>query len=219
MRELTRHCANDYVASGYRKDPILAWARSRGNTQFRPSVRSLSPCEIPNSDYRRRFYENAAVRQKLAVVQISGGKLYYLNLYRNPDQEDYSPKDRRMLEGVSGLLCALLAKHHTMVEPSTMPLCPNNEMSDDFRSDLKDRVRSALLKEGVGLTPKEADICASIALGQAAAGIGFEHGISVNTVATHRKRAYAKLGIGSQNELFARYYESITDQVGGHRLV
>jgi DNA-binding CsgD family transcriptional regulator len=219
MRELTRHCANDYVDSGYRNDPTLAWMRSRRNTQFRPSIRSLSPREIPNADYRRRFYENAAVRQKLAAAQFSGGKLYYLNFYRNPDQEDYTSKDRTMLEGVSGLLCALIAKHHTMVEPSTMPLRPIKEMPDDFRSDLKDRVRCALFKEGVGLTPKEADICAAIALGQTAAGIGLEHGISVNTVATHRKRAYAKLGIGSQNELFARYYESITDQIRGHHLV
>ncbi len=124
-----------------------------------------------------------------------------------------------MLEGVSRLLCTLLAKHHAMVKPSTMSLCPNNEMSDDFRSDLKDRVRCALLKEDVGLTPKEAAICAAIALGQTATGIGFDHGISMNTVATHRKRAYAKLGIGSQNELFARYYESITDHIRGHRLV
>ncbi|MCP5076431.1 MAG: helix-turn-helix transcriptional regulator [Rhodobacteraceae bacterium] len=219
MRELTRLCAHDYIASGYRNDPTLAWARSCGNTRFRPSIRSLSPREIPNTDYRRRFYDNASVRQKLAAVQFSGGKLYYLNFYRNPDQEDYTPEDRRMLEGVSGILCALLTKHHTMVEPSAMPLCPNYEMSDDFRSDFKDRVRCALLKEGVGLTPKEADICAAIALGQTATGIGLEHGISVNTVATHRKRAYAKLGIGSQNELFARYYESITDQIRGHCLV
>jgi DNA-binding CsgD family transcriptional regulator len=28
-------------------------------------------------------------------------------------------------------------------------------------------------------------------------------------VATHRKRAYSKLGIGSQNELFARYFDSL----------
>ncbi|MCP5087257.1 MAG: helix-turn-helix transcriptional regulator [Rhodobacteraceae bacterium] len=215
MRKLTRLCANDYVASGYRNDPTLAWVRSRGITHFKPTVRSLSPREIPNTDYRRRFYENASVRQKLAAMQFSGGKLYYLNFYRNPNQEDYNFNDRRLLEDVSGLLCALLTKHHSMVESSPPALYPNDKMSNDFRSDLKDRLLRSFLKEDVGLTPKEAEICAAIALGQNAMEIGLEHGITANTVATHRKRAYAKLGIGSQNELFARYYESVTDQIRG----
>jgi DNA-binding CsgD family transcriptional regulator len=34
-------------------------------------------------------------------------------------------------------------------------------------------------------------------------------GISVNTVTTHRKRAYAKLRVGSQNELFERYFTAV----------
>jgi DNA-binding CsgD family transcriptional regulator len=32
-------------------------------------------------------------------------------------------------------------------------------------------------------------------------GIGLDMGISINTVRTYRKRAYARLGICSQNEL------------------
>jgi len=72
-----------------------------------------------------------------------------------------------------------------------------------------------MLKLPCGLTQREADVCAAIALGYTTVGIGLNLGISVNTVATHRKRAYAKLGISCQNELFARYFDSL----GGARTV
>jgi len=70
-------------------------------------------------------------------------------------------------------------------------------------------VCDVLLRSGYGLTRREAEVCASIALGSKVAGTGCRLNISPHTVATHRKRAYSKLGIGSQNELFARYFESL----------
>jgi len=70
-------------------------------------------------------------------------------------------------------------------------------------------LRDSMLKLPCGLTQREADVCAAIALGYTTLGIGLNLGISVNTVATHRKRAYAKLGISCQNELFARYFDSL----------
>jgi DNA-binding CsgD family transcriptional regulator len=70
-------------------------------------------------------------------------------------------------------------------------------------------VSDALFKGGHGLTPREAQVCASITLGGNSRNIGRTLGISAHTVATHRKRAYSKLGIRSQNQLFALYYEAI----------
>jgi DNA-binding CsgD family transcriptional regulator len=42
-------------------------------------------------------------------------------------------------------------------------------------------------------------------LGHGAEATGPLLGIATQTVASHRKRAYAKLGIGSQAELFERW--------------
>jgi DNA-binding CsgD family transcriptional regulator len=68
-----------------------------------------------------------------------------------------------------------------------------------------EQMRAAFLTEEWGLTAREADVCAGILLGYSTVGLSLTLGISTNTVATHRKHAYAKLGISSQNELFARY--------------
>ena len=48
---------------------------------------------------------------------------------------------------------------------------------------------------------RETEVCAAITLGMTSEAIALNLGISVNTVLTYRKRAYARLGISCQNEL------------------
>jgi len=54
------------------------------------------------------------------------------------------------------------------------------------------------------LSDRERQVCALIALGVTSEGIGLRLAIGLNTVLTYRKRAYARLGISSQNELMRR---------------
>jgi len=77
------------------------------------------------------------------------------------------------------------------------------------RERLYRSVCEVLFHSGHGLTPREAEVCAAIVLGSKVKGTSRRLNISTHTVATHRKRAYSKLGIGSQNELFARYFDSL----------
>ena len=77
------------------------------------------------------------------------------------------------------------------------------------REDLLRRVQQAMMDENSLLTQREAEVCTGIVLGYTILGLSLNMGISVNTVATHRKRAYAKLRISSQNELFAHYFSLV----------
>ena|ERR1700722_11823487 len=87
---------------------------------------------------------------------------------------------------------------------------PRHEVSKQAdRERLYRDVCDVLFNSGHGLTPREAEVCASIVLGSKVAGTSCNLNISTHTVTTHRKRAYSKLGIGSQNELFARYFDSL----------
>jgi LuxR family transcriptional regulator, activator of tox operons len=52
-----------------------------------------------------------------------------------------------------------------------------------------------------GLTDRERTVCSLIAIGMTSEGIGIHLGISINTVLTFRRLAYAKLKISSQAEL------------------
>lgn len=70
----------------------------------------------------------------------------------------------------------------------------------------EDRVRSLCrllnASSGPNLTPRQTEVCARIVLGYSILAISLELGITQNTVSTLRKRAYSRLGICSQNELF-----------------
>lgn len=82
------------------------------------------------------------------------------------------------------------------------------------REALLARICAALMRDEASITPREAEVCASIVLGYTVLGISMNLGISINTVATHRKRAYAKLRISSQNELFGRYFRLVESELG-----
>ena len=51
------------------------------------------------------------------------------------------------------------------------------------------------------LPARELDVCVSIVNGVTSEGIALALNVSIDTVFTYRKRAYARLGISSQNEL------------------
>jgi DNA-binding CsgD family transcriptional regulator len=59
------------------------------------------------------------------------------------------------------------------------------------------------------LTSRERDVTHLILRGHNAESITNQLGISQNTVKRHRSRAYKKLGVNSQGELFSRFLESL----------
>ena len=54
----------------------------------------------------------------------------------------------------------------------------------------------------VGLTERERKVCALALAGVSIEGSAYELGIKKSSIITYRKRAYARLGISSLNELF-----------------
>ena len=52
------------------------------------------------------------------------------------------------------------------------------------------------------LTPREREVCCRILSGLSSEAISQELGISLHSTLTYRKRAYQRLGISSQGELF-----------------
>jgi DNA-binding CsgD family transcriptional regulator len=62
------------------------------------------------------------------------------------------------------------------------------------------------------LTARERDVCANILLGFSSEAIACELAISLNSVLTYRRRAYQRLGITSQNELFSIVMTQLASQ-------
>ena len=64
-------------------------------------------------------------------------------------------------------------------------------------------VRFLALQRFATLTGREKEVCLRILSGFSSEAIAAELGISLHSTLTYRKRAYERLGISSQSELFA----------------
>jgi DNA-binding CsgD family transcriptional regulator len=82
------------------------------------------------------------------------------------------------------------------INANTAAPAPN--VHSGFMNSTRERLRAVAPL----LSPREVEVCVRIMLGVTSEGIGIDLGISRNTVLTYRKRAYARLKISSQNQLF-----------------
>ncbi|WP_245258617.1 helix-turn-helix transcriptional regulator [Methylopila sp. M107] len=107
----------------------------------------------------------------------------------------------------SSLTMCAMRRHLALTTcEEAQPADAPGQCSSERRRKLLAHIRSDLRRFGA-ISPREAEVCAHIAIGYNINAISMLLGISQNTASTHRKRAYAKLGISSQNELFTRYIE------------
>jgi DNA-binding CsgD family transcriptional regulator len=206
-----RQLASSYIAGGYLRDPI--W-----NTCEQANSRTLllSPLEFSDPRYRHEFYEQPNVKNELAVTATRGRERIYASFYRENGSPDFSCGEIEWLQTFGSLIIQVIAKHAEIRLRSREegpPCAPPEEQHQLSRQQMFQQVLTAISHQSTHLTRREAEICASIVLGYTVLGISMNLGISVNTVATHRKRAYAKLRVSSQNELFARYFSLVQSTI------
>ncbi|WP_330555151.1 helix-turn-helix transcriptional regulator [Burkholderia multivorans] len=207
-----RELAQTYVAEAYAADPILLTLRQAAKPT--PSVNCFDPYAFDqHSDARtrafiRQYYIEPQLSQEAICSVRNGNRLLWISLYKQAGSAAFSDSDR---SGLSDLLQVMLAGaqrqsaiRNALADSGTEAQAtpPHPSWSDATRAETLVRVRSALLMDPCGLTQREAEILAHIVVGYQALAISLRLGISINTVATHRKRAYAKLHLSSQTELF-----------------
>lgn len=88
-------------------------------------------------------------------------------------------------------LVAALRRHNELIERAAQ-----NELAPS-RGDLLEWAREC------GLSAREAEVAASIAMGQSQSDIAKSTGLGLNSVITYRRRAYQKLQVADRRELRA----------------
>ena len=128
---------------------------------------------------------------KLALAWWSGTTAYYANFYRFAATGRFQDRDVAVLGELADLVAALVRMHDG-----------RHRLAEALRQDsaLASAARLiALLSDR--LTAREQEVLAALLMGTSSEGIGKALGVKPTSVATYRKRAYARLGISSQNEL------------------
>ena len=195
----------EYVEGAYQNDANLKRLCSRLDEQHEFAIGSLHMKQISDLAYSKKFYKRTGVEKKLSLISQLDNGLVYANFYRRPNQPDYDRQDMYRLQTI-WYFCLGCFRQHVRFTSISVP---------DF-TDRKARlavVRKFLHVEG--LSQREADVTARIVLGYSTTAIALDLKIAENTVSTLRRRAYEKLSICSQNELFEICFRRINDVLRG----
>ena len=197
--------AHDYVNKYYVRDPQRAFARG---TVVRTTVTPVHPrlADEYDPEYRRHFFSDNDLIDKISTVASSDGGNVYCNFYRMGDSGPYSATEQELLNGVLPLITSLISTHFTLARLNA------GLSTGDDSNVARSLVHSVISRRAVPfdrLTAREAEICERILVGYTSTGISLDLGIATSSVNTYRRRAYEKLGISTQNELFSLCLEAL----------
>jgi DNA-binding CsgD family transcriptional regulator len=144
--------------------------------------------DISSKKYRRACYDKTGIADRLSYLRISSDRSLSVSVYRSRGSGRFSDTE---LDRASALMPLLVA---------------GVDLHDKARSrhaavaTIADAER-ALQSRFPGLSEREREVAARAKIGLSARQIGAELGIAETTVISHRKAAYARMGLKSLHEL------------------
>ncbi|MGY4285453.1 DNA-binding CsgD family transcriptional regulator [Bradyrhizobium sp. LM2.7] len=139
--------------------------------------------------YRKMFFIDSGIVDKCATAIWVDDTCFYVNFYRIAAQGRFTDAQRARLWAIAPAISASVARHFQQGSIATT-----------------DQTLAALFATSAplaDLTPREQEVCRRILSGFSSEAISRALGISLHSTLTYRKRAYQRLGISSQSELFA----------------
>lgn len=188
---ITKTMQQLYLSIYYRLDPNKEFLE-HFSEQKTILLQRMQQQDIQDQEYRKLWYEKMGIVDRVSILTKADKGLYCLNMFRT--QKPFSEHDINVLTELSSLLSALTIKQARLSGTLSSFMTRNTQIET-----LMDR----LTKIENSLTQREREVCARILLGMNSEGIGLDLGVKMQSVLTYRKRAYARLNISSQNELFA----------------
>lgn len=138
--------------------------------------------------YRKMFFVDSGIVDKCATAIWVDDTCFYVNFYRIAAQGRFGDSQRARLQVIAPAVSASVARHFQHGPAATT-----------------DQTLAALFATRApltALTPREREVCRRILLGFSSEAISQALGISLHSTLTYRKRAYERLDISAQNELF-----------------
>ncbi|WP_394777902.1 helix-turn-helix transcriptional regulator [Undibacterium sp.] len=149
-----------------------------------------SMADIGNTAYREACYGRPHVSDRLSLLSQPAKNVWLaINLYRDLDQGQFTPDEIQRIEVLTPLFAHAARSHYGASGQSGLSIA----------EQMLARVREACGE----LSKRELDVVRGVLEGRTALEIAELMGIRVSSVQTYQKRAYRRLGISSQRQLFA----------------
>jgi DNA-binding CsgD family transcriptional regulator len=201
---------DNYLKGAHLLDPFsTACARRVPDGLYR--MRDLAPDNFFEGEYFNSWevhpcisMESGTLAEEIGyLVSLPGGFMVAFSLMRRNDKQPFSAEEFALLQAVEPLVRQAVMRQwrHLRHEPSGQTANP----AWSAKGAVMERAFESF---GAGLlTDREQMIVQHILRGHSAHSIADRLGIAEGTVKNHRKSIYAKLGLASQQELFARFIE------------
>lgn len=196
---ITDEANADYQAGGYfQHDPNrrIVGARPTDNQGILFTRQRVE--DIIDPDYRAKIYERYDLAERVSLIDQRNGRWFTINLYRDRPTGAFSNEDVERLQRHAVTIAAITAKHLSLHPPADWTSATRPPVED-----LETKIGRLTSDGGAKLSAREIQVCARAVLGLTGEGIALDLGVKQSTVATLRKRAYAKLNISTVHELFA----------------
>ncbi|WGS21618.1 MULTISPECIES: helix-turn-helix transcriptional regulator [unclassified Bradyrhizobium] len=162
----------------------------RGQALTTPIVLPTFARRMYSDSYRKIFFDDSDIVDKFASAIWVDDTCFYVNFYQITAQGRFSRDQIARLTAIAPVVTAAVARHF---QRDAMDIDPMGRLKTLF----------ATAESFAMLTGREKEVCLRILSGLSSEAIAAELGIGLHSALTYRKRAYDKLGISSQNELFA----------------
>jgi DNA-binding CsgD family transcriptional regulator len=197
-------CTDLYEGGAYLLDPFVHALR-RGLPGGVYRLDDVAPDNFRRGEYYRTFYKLLRLSDEVSMnVILEGGRAIFLSLATAPDASVFSRRTVATLQGVFPLVAALVVRHwgeagrRRADPPGGRPV----------GQDPMERLAGGLL------SARERDVLKLVLEGYSSGAVALRLGIAEGTVKVHRRHAYAKLRLGGQAELFARYMAVVLEGAG-----
>lgn len=192
----------DYQAGPYLLDPFcLAATKPVAPALYR--MRDLAPDRFYRGEYFRSYYIQTGLAEEIGFFVDTGrGTMVIVSLMRA--KKPFSSREFAALAQAAPVVDAAVARQwRTLAETFDRPVEAGGHGS-------RDEIELSFQRFGAGqLTEREREVAEYTLKGHSAEALGRVLGISPGTVRIHRRNIYAKLGISSQGELFARFIATL----------
>lgn len=149
-----------------------------------------SSADIAHDGYRRACYATPNVSDRLSLLLQPAADIWLsVNLYRERAAGNFRPAEVELVESLAPLI-GEAAKHHYALRGQSQMGIPQLMLA---------RLRGLC----PALSKRELDALRGVLEGRSAAEIAECMGVKPSSVVTYQKRAYQRLGISSQRQLFA----------------
>ena len=187
-----------YVDGGFwRHDPGLEtlWT---GGADGTPVIVHLTIDGLEHAEMRERIYRPYLVREKVVISGRDERSAVAISLMRTDRKGPFGADALTSLANASRAIVALAMKHVALLRDTADPRLGLTCLPT---------IEACLAGAKPALSRREAEVCARVLYGMTSMGIALDLGVSEESAMTYRKRAYARLGIGSQRELLLWYLD------------